>query len=130
MYIKMFENGIFISLIITVGMAEEEFGDRFKNIEKGHEGEISRYFGYDASVVLVRDIKEEINAILLWFEGRDRMKIRIIAHECFHVDTSLMSYHNMSMGFNVGEDEHAACIAGWSANCCLKVMDELDDKHE
>lgn len=35
-----------------------------------------------------------------------------VCHESFHVAMSVCQFCNMSLGFKVGEDEHAAYIAG------------------
>ena len=51
--------------------------------------------------------------------------MRNILHECFHVVISICKFHNMSLGFNIGEDEHAAYIAGWAGNSVGEVWNDV-----
>lgn len=130
MYIKNFYNGIFIPLIIVVGMSYEDMKKRFYNAEKSSEGtwgDEEAYHIEAASVNLVKDLEDGgVYKILLNFRRKEDMSMRNITHECFHVAVSMASFHNMSMGFNIGEDEHLAHIAGWAGLCCGEVWNDLE----
>lgn len=132
MYIEQFDNGIFIPLIIAVGMPYEDMKERFYNAEKGSEGKWGSKEDYEvgaASVNIVKDLEENGNyKILLNFRNKEDVTMRNITHECFHVAVSMASFHNMAMGFNIGEDEHLAHIAGWAGLCCGEVWDNLQEK--
>lgn len=130
MYIKNFYNGIFIPLIIVVGMSYEDMKKRFYNAEKSSEGtwgDEEAYHIEAASVNLVKDLEDGgVYKILLNFRRKEDMSMRNITHECFHVAVSMASFHNMSMGFNIGEDEHLAHIAGWAGLCCGEAWNDLE----
>lgn len=130
MYIKNFYNGIFIPLVIVVGMSYEDMKKRFHNAEKSSEGtwgDEEAYHIEAASVNLVKDLKDGgVYKILLNFRRKEDMSMRNITHECFHVAVSMASFHNMSMGFNIGEDEHLAHIAGWAGLCCGEAWNDLE----
>lgn len=40
----------------------------------------------------------------------------------FHVAMSVCQFCNMSLGFKVGEDEHAAYIAGFAGGCAYDFL--------
>lgn len=133
MYIREFKNDIFVPLIISVGMNYDYLTSNFINFEKGYEGDWGdpeKSYGYAAMVNYVRDKRDGRDKVLLRFDVKDSMTIRIITHECFHVAMTICSIHNMSIGFHVGEDEHAAHIAGWAAVCCMDLLNEIKEKGE
>lgn len=134
MYIKNFYNDIFIPLIIVVGMPYEDMKKRFYNAEKsfaGKWGSEEDYYIEAASVNLVKDLEDgDVYKILLNFRRKEDMSMRNITHECFHIAVSMASFHNMSMGFNIGEDEHLAHIAGWGGLCCGEVWTDLEKEEK
>lgn len=131
MVFKEFDNGIFIPLLVSVGMSYDYLVSHFENAEKGYEGvwgSENEYESVDACVNLVKDKDDEGRyKILLRFMDEESMTMRTIVHECFHVSISICSFHGMGLGFNVGEDEHAAHIAGWSGYCVSEVLKILND---
>lgn len=48
--------------------------------------------------------------------------MRNICHESFHIAMSVCQFCNMSLGFKVGEDEHAAYIAGFAGGCAYDFL--------
>ena len=131
MYIREFKNDVFVPLIISVGMNYDYLTSNFINLEKGYEGDWGdqeKHYGYASMVNYVRDKRDGREKVLLRFNAKDSMTMRIITHECFHVAMTICSIHNMSIGFHVGEDEHAAHIAGWAGFCCGEVWDNLQEK--
>lgn len=49
-------------------------------------------------------------------------KVTYICHESFHIAMSVCQFCNMSLGFKVGEDEHAAYIAGFAGDCVSEFI--------
>lgn len=49
-------------------------------------------------------------------------QMRNICHESFHIAMSVCQFCNMSLGFKVGEDEHAAYIAGFAGDCVSEFI--------
>lgn len=61
-------------------------------------------------------------AILWNFSSDDDITIKNTCHESFHVAMSVCQFCNMSLGFKVGEDEHAAYIAGFAGGCAYDFL--------
>ena len=61
-------------------------------------------------------------AILWNFSSDDDLIMRNICHESFHIAMSVCQFCNMSLGFKVGEDEHAAYIAGFAGDCVSEFI--------
>lgn len=116
-----------LKLVIMVGTPYEELASRFNNKEKGKEGwDSEEYIETVASFVnLVLDTKDDQYKILLYFKDKEKMTMRNICHESFHVAISVCSFCNMDLGFNVGQDEHPAFIAGFVGNCAGLMFNEL-----
>lgn len=55
------------------------------------------------------------------FRKKEYMQIREMAHEALHVSSSIHNDLGMAMGFDIGEDETAAYIVGWAADCINQV---------
>jgi len=108
-------------MIITVGLDYKTLCDRFENMEPEHEGKWGDEDDMDkeASFVnLVRDRDNDDQFAILWnFSSDDDIMMRNICHESFHIAMSVCQFCNMSLGFKVGEDEHAAYIAGFAGHC-------------
>lgn len=121
-----------LKLIITVGLDYKTLCDRFENIELDHEGEWGSEDNLEkeASFVnLVRDKHDDGRFKILWnFSGRYQMIMRNICHESFYIAMSVCQFCNMSLGFKVGKDEHAAYIAGFAGDCASKMFDLMDEK--
>lgn len=131
MYLREFKSDVFVPLIISVEMDYDYLTSNFINLEKGHEGDLGdpeKYYSYAAMVNYVRDKRDGLEKVLFRFNTKDSMTMRVIVHECFHVAMTICSIHNMSIGFHVGEDEHAAHIAGWAGYCCSEVFNDLDEE--
>lgn len=110
-----------LDLIITVGLDYKTLCDRFENMEPEHEGKWGDEDDMDkeASFVnLVRDRDNDDQFAILWnFSSDNDIMMRNICHESFHIAMSVCQFCNMSLGFKVGEDEHAAYIAGFAGDC-------------
>lgn len=65
-------------------------------------------------------------AILWNFSSDDDLIMRNICHESFHIAMSVCQFCNMSLGFKVGEDEHAAYIAGFAGHCVGEFINNKD----
>ena len=101
-----------LDLIITVGLDYKTLCDRFENMEPEHEGKW-----------LVRDRDDDDKFAILWnFSSDDDLIMRNICHESFHIAMSVCQFCNMSLGFKVGEDEHAAYIAGFAGDCVSEFI--------
>lgn len=115
-----------LTLIITVGLDHETLCDRFENMEQDHEGDWGDEdkIGKTASFVnLVKDKSDDDKFAILWnFSSKDELTMRNIGHESFHVAMSVCGFCNMSIGFKVGEDEHAAYVAGFAADCAGELI--------
>lgn len=121
-----------LKLIITIGLDYKTLCDRFENMEPDHEGEWGSEdnLGKEASFVnLVRDKHDDGCFKILWnFSDKYQMIMRNICHESFHIAMSLCQFCNMSLGFKVGEDEHAAYIAGFVGDCASKMFGLVEDQ--
>lgn len=121
-----------LKLVITVGIDYETLCSRFDNAESGQEGNWGSKEDHEngeSFVSLVRDKKDDDRFKILWnFESSDYMTMRTICHESFHIATSVCKFANMSLGFNVGEDEHAAYIAGFAGNCASQMFGLVEEE--
>lgn len=117
---------VFLDLIITVGLDYKTLCDRFENMEPEHNGEWGNKEDMDneASFVnLVKDRDDDGRFAILWnFSSDDDITIKNTCHESFHIAMSVCQFCNMSLGFKVGEDEHAAYIAGFAGDCVSKFI--------
>lgn len=115
-----------LKLIITVGLDYKTLCDRFENMEPEHEGKWGDEDDMDkeASFVnLVRDRDDDDKFAILWnFSSDDDLIMRNICHESFHIAMSVCQFCDMSLGFKVGEDEHAAYIAGFAGDCVSEFI--------
>lgn len=115
-----------LKLIITVGLDYETLCNRFENMEPDHKGEWGNKEDMDkeASFVnLVKDRDDDGRFAILWnFSSDDDITIKNTCHESFHVAMSVCQFCNMSLGFKVGEDEHAAYIAGFAGGCAYDFL--------
>ena len=115
-----------LDLIITVGLDYKTLCDRFENMEPEHNGEWGSKEDMDkeASFVnLVKDRDDDGRFAILWnFSSDDDITIKNTCHESFHVAMSVCQFCNMSLGFKVGEDEHAAYIAGFAGGCAYDFL--------
>lgn len=70
-----------------------------------------------------RDRDDDDKFAILWnFSSDDDLIMRNICHESFHIAMSVCQFCNMSLGFKVGEDEHAAYIAGFAGDCVSEFI--------
>ncbi len=133
MRIKEFDFVIYpLKLIISIGMDYKTLCDRFENAEPDHEGDwgTDEALESEASFMnLVRDKKDNGRFKLLWnFSSEKEMTMRNICHESFHAAMSVCQHCNMSLGFKVGEDEHAAYIAGFVGNCAGEMFGLIEEE--
>lgn len=115
-----------LKLIITVGLDYKTLCDRFENMEPEHEGKWGDEDDMDKEASfanLVRDRDDDDKFAILWnFSSDDDLIMRNICHESFHIAMSVCQFCNMSLGFKVGEDEHAAYIAGFAGDCVSEFI--------
>lgn len=115
-----------LKLIITVGLDYKTLCDRFENMEPEHEGKWGDEDDMDKEASfanLVRDRYDDDKFAILWnFSSDDDLIMRNICHESFHIAMSVCQFCNMSLGFKVGEDEHAAYIAGFAGDCVSEFI--------
>lgn len=99
---------------------------RFENMEPEHEGKWGDEDDMDKEASfanLVRDRDDDDKFAILWnFSSDDDLIMRNICHESFHIAMSVCQFCNMSLGFKVGEDEHAAYIAGFAGDCVSEFI--------
>lgn len=118
-----------LKLIITIGMDYKTLCNNFTNMEPEHEGEWGKEGNLEkeASFMnLVRDKRGKKFKLLWNFSSEDEMTMRNICHESFHAAMSVCQFCNMSLGFKVGEDEHAAYIAGFVGDCASEMFGLLN----
>ena len=117
-----------------IGLDYKTLCDRFENAELDHEGEWGDEGDLDSEVSfmnLVRDKGDDRAFKLLWnFQSENDMTIQNICHESFHAAMSVCQHCNMSLGFKVGEDEHAAYIAGFVGNCAGEMFGFLEEEKD
>ena len=101
-----------LKLIITVGLDYETLCNRFENMEPDHKGEWGDKDDMDKGASFVNLVRDRDDDIMM----------RNICHESFHIAMSVCQFCNMSLGFKVGEDEHAAYIAGFAGDCVSKFI--------
>lgn len=101
-----------LDLIITVGLDYKTLCDRFENMEPEHNGEWGNK----------EDMGKEASFVNLVKDRDDDITIKNTCHESFHVAMSVCQFCNMSLGFKVGEDEHAAYIAGFAGGCAYDFL--------
>ena len=123
-----------LKLIITIGLDYKTLCDRFENAEPDHEGEWGNEGDLDSKASflnLVRDKGDDRAFKLLWnFQRENELTMRNICHESFHAAMSVCQHCNMSLGFKVGEDEHAAYIAGFVGNCAGEMFGFLEEEKD
>lgn len=125
-----FYSDIFIPLIVSVGETADELNKMYEFATPGSD---SSQIGSDdllddmnGFTSIVRDKEDDMKyKVLVWFSGTDAMTTRNIAHEAFHASMFICYHHGMEIGMKIGQDEHAAYIAGWVANSCQLVYNEL-----
>lgn len=117
-----------LKLVITVGLTHKELCESFENAEPEHEGEWGNEQDLEKEAAFANLVKDKIDGKfkILWnFNSKDEMIIRNICHESFHIAMTVCQFCNMSLGFKVGEDEHAAYIAGFAGECVSEVLVEF-----
>lgn len=117
------------NLIVLIGADAEYMNDRFKNEEA--EGFGDDFENYSIMVNTVSD-KEDSDRIkiLVRLKDPEQLYFRNICHESFHVAINYCRLCNMSIGFEIGQDEHPAYIAGWFGSCITGVLNELEKEKE
>lgn len=102
-----------LKLIITVGLDYKTLCDRFENMEPEHEGKWGDEDDMDKEASFANLVRDRYD---------DDLIMRNICHESFHIAMSVCQFCNMSLGFKVGEDEHAAYIAGFAGDCVSEFI--------
>lgn len=125
-----FYSDIYIPLIVSVAEDAETLNKNYEFCSPGSdmnevrsESLMDEVSGFTARV---RDKEDEmLYKILVWFPNLEAMTVRHITHEAFHATMFICYHHGMDIGMKIGQDEHAAYIAGWVANSCSLVYNEL-----
>lgn len=125
-----FYSDIYIPLIVSVGEDAETLNKNYEFCSPGSDmNEVrseSLMDDVNGFTARVRDKEDEmLYKILVWFPNLEAMTVRNIAHEAFHATMFICYHHGMDIGMKIGQDEHAAYIAGWVANSCSLVYNEL-----
>ncbi len=113
-------------LIILVGADYEYVKGRF-SMDDGDPMDDINFEDYPVAVSSVRDSDGYLK-ILVRLDDPEALSMRTTCHEALHVVLMYCRYCNMGVGLNVGEDEHAAYIAGWFGKCVSDVLDELENE--
>lgn len=88
-----------------------------------HEESYTSKVDHLAFEKLGKDRDDDGRFAILWnFSSDDDITIKNTCHESFHVAMSVCQFCNMSLGFKVGEDEHAAYIAGFAGGCAYDFL--------
>lgn len=125
-----FYSDIFISLIVSVGEDADMLNKNYEFCSPGSDmNEVesdSLLDDMNGFTARVRDREDDmLYKILVWFPDPEAMTVRNISHESFHATMFICYHHGMDIGMKIGQDEHAAYIAGWVANSCSLVYNEL-----
>lgn len=128
-----FYSDIFIPLIISVGEDADTLNENYVFDTPGSDASIldSESFLDDVNgfTARVKDKNDDmLYKILVWFPNTEAMTVRNICHEALHATMFICYHHRMDIGMKMGQDEHAAYIAGWVANSCQLVYNELINK--
>lgn len=96
--------------------------ENFENIDgESPDG----YEGFeDNRAITFRCSRKETSdyGVCVCFRRREFLnEIKTIAHESLHVATAIMKDCNISMGYNIGQDESCAYLVGWAADCINRV---------
>lgn len=128
-----FYSDIFIPLIISVGEDADTLNENYVFDTPGSDASSldSESFLDDVNgfTARVKDKNDDmLYKILVWFPNTKAMTVRNICHEALHATMFICYHHRMDIGMKMGQDEHAAYIAGWVANSCQLVYNELINK--
>lgn len=125
-----FYSDIFIPLIVSVGEDADMLNDNYVFNTPGSDTSsldsgslLDDVNGFTARVKDKND--DMLYKILVWFPNTEAMTVRHICHEALHATMFICYHHGMDIGMKIGQDEHAAYIAGWVANSCSLVYNEL-----
>ena len=125
-----FYSDIFMPLIVSVGEDADTLNKNYEFCSPGSdinevraESLIDDVNGFTARVKDKED--NMLYKMLVWFSDPEAMTVRNIAHVSFHATMFICYHHGMDIGMKIGQDEHAAYIAGWVANSCSLVYNEL-----
>lgn len=96
---------------ISDSFTEPDGTDIYLPIEAGKEPK--------ATTLRVRHKESGKYGVLVWIQTR--IDVSDVAHEAVHVASCIFDDCNMSMGFDGGEDEHFAYLAGFASDCINQV---------
>lgn len=125
-----FYSDIFIPLVVSVGEDADTLNANYvfdtPGSDKSSLDSESLLDDVNGFAARVKDKNDDIlYKILVWFPNPEAMTMRNIAHEALHATMFICYHHGMDIGMKIGQDEHAAYIAGWIANSCSLVYNEL-----
>ena len=130
-----FYSDIFIPLIISVSEDADTLNENYVFDTPGSDASsldseplLGDVNGFTARVKDKND--DMLYKILVWFPNTEAMTVRNICHEALHATMFICYHHRMDIGMKMGQDEHAAYIAGWVANSCQLVYNELTKRKE
>lgn len=125
MLIKEYNPVIYpFKLVIASGMSYEYMSGRYENLSADGWGEEREFDTKAATVNFVGDKEDKKQKVLL--NAIENLSMRDICHETFHVAIEYCKELNMSIGFEIGQDEHPAYIAGWAGSCMDDFIKELE----
>lgn len=96
-----------------LGADEEYIVKTFANLEVEDQSWEGWTDDYGGRTIFVGNRTNHRKEICFLFHSLSDMDVRTIGHECLHGLSIYCKYLNMDYGFEVGGDEHAACLVGW-----------------
>lgn len=121
--IHKFINGIYPRpLYVVITDSAQLLNETFENRE-GSEAKIEQSDFDNQKAITFRCTEYATShlGVCVAFRKKEFMAVREMAHEALHVSSAIHLDLGIAMGFNIGEDETAAYIVGWAADCINQV---------
>lgn len=110
----LYKNDIYpYNVRVLLGADEEYIVKTFANLEVEDQSWEGWTDDYGGRTIFVGNRTNHRKEICFLFHSLSDMDVRTIGHECLHGLSIYCKYLNMDYGFEVGGDEHAACLMGW-----------------
>lgn len=110
----LYKNDIYpYNVRVLLGADEEYIVKTFANLEVEDQSWEGWTDDYGGRTIFVGNRTNHRKEICFLFHSLSDMDVRTIGHECLHGLSIYCKYLNMDYSFEVGGDEHAACLMGW-----------------
>lgn len=120
----LYKNDIYpYNVRVLLGADEEYIVKTFANLEVEDQSWEGWTDDYGGRTIFVGNRTNHRKEICFLFHSLSNMDVRTIGH-------SVCQHCNMSLGFKVGEDEHAAYIAGFVGNCAGEMFGFLEEEKD